>query len=673
MNDNPFAKFAETPAPAAEENPFAKFAQPQEPAAPGPLAKSAKFLDDIVRQLASGMTFGAADEIAAAGNAAIGRGSYDEALKAERARDAQFSSAHPYIAGGANIAGAVVSPINKLLIPGRAASLAGAMGKNAVGGAVAGGSAGFLSGEGEEDRLRQAMTGAALGGGIGAAIPAAGSAFRKAYEGALSLFGNTSTARARAERMILRDLGRDNVTPQELAEESARATAAGRPAMLADLAGANVQQSAQVLGRTPGVGQSLAAEAMRGRGSEAQANRLSEAVRGNVSGIDFREATDTLLTQRGMKASPLYAKAWQTEVPNELMEQLYPLLQSKEAQTALQRGLSQMEREGRALYLESVRGGAPDRGLLFDPASVGSHTLRLLDAVKRGFDDMLEKGDMRTQFGKLTAEGHSVESQRRHLVGILRDRFPDYRAALDAWAGPSAALDAMNLGRRIVSEGPEAFERSSRELAKLDDGGKAFARIGTARALLDRISGTTDPAELTRLNRMLGTPAVRERVRAVFGNDAQFDEFMSTWRAEMKMAQTNAAIAPRGGSPTMPMQERAADLRAPPGGSGVFVDGTNAPSIGLGEDLLRAGATGGVTAPAFRAGQRVRDAMRDRGYRANMEEMAPYLLSTDPAMREEFARRLLQRALMDKTISDAVRPVISPLTTGIPAGLAMQE
>jgi hypothetical protein len=57
---------------------------------------------------------------------------------------------------------------------------------------------------------------------------------------------------------------------------------------------------------------------------------------------------------------------------------------------------------------------------------------------------------------------------------------------------------------------------------------------------------------------------VRARLRAAFDNDADFRAFAEAMRREAEIAATNRAIAPNGGSPTMPLQERRADLARPP-------------------------------------------------------------------------------------------------------------
>ena len=118
----------------------------------------ARELDTDVRTLAEGATFGFADEIAAAGSAALGQGTYEENLAAEQARDAAIEPGRR-IAG--NVAGAVAS---LPLLPLKGAGMLRAAGEGAALSGVAG--AGFAK---PGERLKGAATGAT----IGAVIPPA--------------------------------------------------------------------------------------------------------------------------------------------------------------------------------------------------------------------------------------------------------------------------------------------------------------------------------------------------------------------------------------------------------------------------------------------------------------------------------------------------------------------
>jgi Transglycosylase SLT domain len=198
------APMAPKPAPAAA---------PQQPqAAPQSEAKKEepkswmRTADDFVRGVADTLTFGYADEIAAkmdqlTGGGQSGKKTYDEALAAQRQRDAEGGGAR--IAGqvtgavlpGAGVVGAIRAPANATRL-GRTAAGAGT---GAVQGALYG------SGSAEGDRLEGALTGgaigAATGGVLGGLMPAtAGQVATKFQKKA----GDPASAAIDAE--IIRDL-----------------------------------------------------------------------------------------------------------------------------------------------------------------------------------------------------------------------------------------------------------------------------------------------------------------------------------------------------------------------------------------------------------------------------------------------------------------------------------
>ena len=134
----------------------------------------------------------------------------------------------------------------------------------------------------------------------------------------------TASPEVAARRILLRDLARDGITPAELRAASDRAM--GKPEMLADLAGENVLQAAQVVARTPGPGRQIASENLRARIGPEQAQRLTEDIRRHVSGEDFRTEWGAMLEQRSQEARPLYEAAWNIRVPGTITKALEPAI-----------------------------------------------------------------------------------------------------------------------------------------------------------------------------------------------------------------------------------------------------------------------------------------------------------------------------------------------------------
>jgi len=139
-------------------------------AKPSTFERVMRGVDDAVRSVASGMTFGLADEIVAGGKAALGQGSYGENVAQERARDAEIS---PWLRIPAEIAGGVATGTGLArggltLLNATKPTMGSMVGRGAAEGAGYGALSGFGHGEGLEDSLAGAGRGAVVGGALGA-------------------------------------------------------------------------------------------------------------------------------------------------------------------------------------------------------------------------------------------------------------------------------------------------------------------------------------------------------------------------------------------------------------------------------------------------------------------------------------------------------------------------
>lgn len=147
------------------------------------------------------LTFGlVGDEASAAVAGAIPGGrTAQERLEFERGQEEILERDNPGLALGAEVggalAGALIPGLGAVGTAGRGAGLMHRIGRSATAGAGAAGTYGFMEGEGAQDRLRGAGTGAVLGATVGGAIPAVGSGVQKVAD---SLVGRRAIKRAAA-------------------------------------------------------------------------------------------------------------------------------------------------------------------------------------------------------------------------------------------------------------------------------------------------------------------------------------------------------------------------------------------------------------------------------------------------------------------------------------------
>jgi hypothetical protein len=660
---DPWAAFPVVQADPPQADPWAAFpvAAPSQSLAGMVALRLGTMADNTARTLARGATLGAMDEIAAAANATVGSVTgqpgtwserYGQNLQAERTQDAAFDRRNPALslagqaAGGVLMGGPVLSG---------ARSLPGAMMRGAATGAGYGGVAGFGTGEGGfGNRAINAGEGALIGAGIGAALPAA-IAGGAGVAGAASRMVNPSARSADAQRLLLRDLGRDGVSPQDLLRSS---DAAGNaPVALVDLAGDNVRGAAQAVARLPGEGQRLAGDLLRERSGPQQAERLRQSIREAVSAEDFSETMTRTTQRRREEAAPNYERAYAVELPAD------PRLQSFLSDPDIRRGVL----DGVA----SIRREALARGEPFDLAAYGvrqgdggalelvdgAMPTRLFDAAKRGLD-RLEEG-ARNGVGAATSQSREIAELRRSLLARVDELNPDYAAARQAYAGDSALLSAAQDGRRLATVRPEDFEMTAAEIRRMTQSERDFFRMGVARGLVDRINSAGDGAEATRLRQLFGTPFMREKLAATFDNPADYERFAQTMQQEIGIASTNRAIDPRGGSPTMPLAARRDDLANPPRG-GVSLGavggegGTGVNTSQLGRNAM---GLGGIDYAALNFMDQVSRARAAGRLERNSNELARMLFTSQPEARSRLAEELIRRSLRDASAAGLTRPI----------------
>jgi hypothetical protein len=252
----------------------------------------------------------------------------------------------------------------------------------------------------------------------------------------------------------------------------------------------NAMQGMQPL---PGVDAATRGNTIRATLADAERNNLpggaSDFVRkflGTTTGAadDFYGNLDALGQQRAAASRPLYERAMSN---NAWSPRVDDFINDPVAKQGLARGF-QIQR------LEATARGEPfdprQMGVTFnaagDPVLVGRPNMRVLDMVKAGLDDILE-GYRNGTTGRLNLDrtGKAIDEFRRSYVNTLDDLNPDYKAARQAWAGPSQSRDALAAGREALRGDPEQV---ARRLQSMPEGDKDFFRAGMLRDLQDQFA-----------------------------------------------------------------------------------------------------------------------------------------------------------------------------------------
>jgi len=537
------------------------------PAASAPKAEAPGVFQGVTDALGSGFSFGLQDEARAIGRAASqwafgqARGepvsyadAYAAAVEDERAKARAFAEANPVISGAANLVGGVASAAPARVASAVAAApltTAQAAKQAAISGAISGGVAGFGEGEGGlAPRLENAAQGAAVGGAVsGALVPVANAAVR-GYQA----LGLNATERARAK--LLQALKRDGMTPDDLLRNLDEM---GPYATVVDAGGENTRTLGTAVASVPGKGKE-AAQLLNSR-LVGQGGRITEAAREglNVPAKNFYATTAELEAQRAAAAKPLYEQAYAKPfVWSDKLEQMMK-------RPSMERALANAVRIARE---EDVSPSA--LGLNFNEAGdvifEKVPSMRTLDYIKRGLDDVLESTYRDKTTGRLVLDtwGGKVDRTRRELLAELDRLNPTYASARAAWSGPTDSKEAMALGREALDPS-RASEITAKRIAALSPNDKEFFRLGVMRKIEEMVKSTPSSQDgksgADAVKRIFGNAMIREKLALAFPSPAAFREFERQMLNEANFFNTRTDVLI--GSRTRPLGEAINDLGSP--------------------------------------------------------------------------------------------------------------
>lgn len=477
------------------------------------------YIDDAVRSIASGVTFGYADELAAKMDQITGRGgSYDENLKKEQARDAQIPAA---IKIPGEIAGAVGGAVAAAPVTGALAVASGAARLPAlVRAAGIGATGGALFGSGDAQQGER-LEGAAKGGAIGTV---AGPAISLAARGIGSVVQNVRGAvspQANVTADLARAIERDGTTPQALTQRMDELNQV-RPgvANLADAGGENVKGLLERVAQTPGAGRTVVVPALTGR-QQGQMARLSGDLR-ELTGThqSAMQAITETMEQRAQAARPAYDAAMNfnaREVPE--------IARAWDNATSTGWGQSILRSPDFRRTLQTEYGIA-------DPANAPLMTV--IDAWKKRADDQVNEAIRSGNNNKARV----LSDMRDRVVETVDQHNPAYAEARAAWAGPTRYMNAIEEGRNILNTRVSAEElaRGVENMAAADQ--EAF-RIGAVSSIIGKMG--SDPARMPDLTKYLRSPEMRAKLVAIMPTA----EARQTWEQRLNFEADSSALTGR--------------------------------------------------------------------------------------------------------------------------------
>jgi hypothetical protein len=528
-----------------------------------------------------------ADEFAAASRAGFGMltgknplDTYKTEVEKIRAQQGDATGQHPKTAIAGNLLGGAATAIASgggSLLP-KAATLGGRM---LVGGAQGAGS-GALYGAGNADgsigdRLKGGVEGGGWGGLFGTLIPtvpaiargladlipgirsdtssaAAGAAARPGLgplatnrAGAVGIkptLNPISTLDERAADDILRKLDQGKLTVDQISAKLAGRT--GKPENLMDVGGQPIQK----LGRAARTASPEAAmtidNALHGRAAGAEERVLDDLLGTTKTPRENqRKVIEKLADERGVEADKLYGKVY--DVPVEKPE-LGAFLQDPAFKNAYERARRIAAREKDPMpALDDI---LTDEGQLITPL-----TVRQLDRIKRGLDDVLE-GAQKSPLesgGLGNEEMAGLRRLKNEYLAAIDEAVPDYKVARDAFGGRSAVIKAHDKAKKLFSTDPDELGAMVEDMSAAER--EAFRKGGHA-ALAARIEGIKPGHDIART--VADKTLDRKRVRYLFDDDESYEAFRGLLSREAQMHQTKTFV--QGGSNTADKMMELVDL-----------------------------------------------------------------------------------------------------------------
>ena len=481
----------------------------------------------------NGPTFGFGDEL----SGAVG-GAYDTLFKGGNLSD-NYKSNRDYARGAQDVE-RNANPIFSAVTQGMASAplaavrvLQGAqfapqitgMGGNALRAAITGFGFGGATGVGnsESDTLEGSLKDGAIGGGTGAVLGGVlsptlgmiGNVSSNIYQRA-STSGAANAAKAKIAEAFARDARGETFTSglsNPALQAARRFTNLGDEAVVADAGGQNVRQLLDTLTTLPGRTKQSAETLIHQRQS-GRADRLIGAAEKSLgtTGQRLNPHLDQWAMDRATASAPLYNQVRQVNL--DPSDDLRAMVSAADTAGAL--------KTARAIA------NTDQKPFNIDPNYPGKWNLGELDHVKKGLDQLISK-QWDAAAGKYTEQGQSLLGLKTRMLRELDGVAPIYKTARDAYAGPSAIIDAANQGRMALSKDGPAISRLTGDLS--DSEMQAF-RLGAFESLRSKMGKEGGQTEILK---MWKEPATREKLKEVFGDEFKFRSFAANVAKESRL------------------------------------------------------------------------------------------------------------------------------------------
>lgn len=572
-----------------------------------------------------GLGMGWGDEAEAWLRSKLGDDSYEQNLKQINQEAGQFSQGHPILTPALEFAGGAAPLAASYLIPGgqtaapvTTARTLGTLAKLAenpyVRGAVTGAGTGLISGSGAagpDNRIEGGIGGAVLGAGLGATIPAAirGGSGLVDYAKQRINPSEDLINRSAAEKMS-RALEQSDMLPHHMLSRLNKDRRMGVPSVVA-----NTDQSladlAQAVTQRAGKGARTIENELIGQKLGARERAFGQVSKGLEPG-DYYGDLESIKKAMETKSAPYYDAAYATgEVADPTV---LSFLDRPQFKLGLAKAKHLLEAEGKTFNTTPVLDAQGNTiGETFHP------TVKNLDNVKRGIDDLIKKEIAKTP-GTVSNKAIVYIKEKNKFLNALDDIVPEYKEARAIYKGDAELQDAMRSGLKDWKT--MHHEQVGKAVGGMGEGEKDAFRTGVSRHLYGEIMNPSN--NMNAAQRIIGSPETQQKLEPLFDNKGQYNLFKNALERESQLFNQSNKIL--GGSSTSKNQQMRQALEE---------------NTGAGEHMVNAiegGWTGALTKMATSA---IRNAQMTEKTAAKLAEMLmekdPHKVAAAVKMLEDYA------------------------------------
>lgn len=449
---------------------------------------------------------------------------YDEALSNQLSKLRQAREAYPKQSFVTQLATDVVGGGGIL----KGLGLAGNTAKQALaGGAVIGGAT-ALGETADISNLPQSSTdllaGGIAGGVGGVAGQQAGKALGKASKALPSII---QKFKPNTPEKVLSKV----ITPEEAGTQARKLASKieqGRITSLPEQGDENILGLTRLLGKTQGSNKVIADYI--NKKSITSTKRVSDLLNKNISSESYFDSIDNIVKTRSEVASPLFKKGY--EEGNIALNQAMTSPLPNNARVGKIRELINDDR-----VKNVIAKARQDYGINQDIPDV---SIESLHGARQVVDDIINTAKRAGENNK----ARSYINLKQQLNNVIYDVAPTMKQADKTFAGLSALKNAqeegLNFGKLRNGEEVKRF------ISGLSDGERETHKIGVREYYLDKIMKTGDANSSAK--KIFSQPLEREKLKAVFNNPKQFEDFAKRMNDEIRVFDTKQRIV--GGSRT---------------------------------------------------------------------------------------------------------------------------